>query len=86
MGEYVYENELQAIGNPCILSLNIHSLKSHHDQLSCFLKNFQKQPRLIALSQTWLNENDNLGMYSLGGYEIVVESRTEKKEEVWLFW
>ena len=62
-----------------MLSLNIQSLKSHHDQLNCFVKNFQKQPSLIALSETWLNKNDNLGMYTLKGYEIVVESRTGKK-------
>ena len=85
MGEYVYENELQAIGNPCILSLNIQFLESQHDRHNCFLKNFQKQPRLIALSETWLNENDNLRMYSLEKYEIIVESNTAKTE-VWLFW
>ena len=79
MGEYVYENELQAIDNPCVLSLNIQSLKPHHDHLNCFLNNFQKQPRLIALSETWLNENDNLGVYNLEGYKIVVESQTGKK-------
>ena len=62
MGAYVYGNELLARVNPCILSLNIQSLKSHHNQLQCFLENFQKQPSLIALSETWLNENHKLGM------------------------
>ena len=45
--------------NNILLGLNFQSL-CHHDGLLIELENFSKKPRIIALTESWLKENDTI--------------------------
>ena len=52
-----------------ILFLNIQPLRNHHDQLKVLVASLKWQPCVVALSKTWLNDNDRLELYNLDGYQ-----------------
>ena len=45
---------------PFLMCINIQSLRCHHDELKLELDNYDKKPTIIALTETWLTENDAL--------------------------
>ena len=46
--------------NPVLMCTNIPSLRCHGDELKFELNNYDKKPTIIALTETWLTENDAL--------------------------
>ena len=72
MGKYLEDHQLSAMENRFLFSLNIQSLKAHHDQLQAFLNNFQHRPQIFALSETWLTDNDDISMLKLEGYQTPI--------------
>ena len=54
-----------------LLGLNIQSLRFHQDSLLVELGNLKHQPRIIALTETWLTDNDSLDGYSVPGYHAI---------------
>ena len=54
------EEQLGTGKNPFVLCRNIHSLQCHRDKLKYELENYGNKPAMIALTETWLTENDDL--------------------------
>ena len=52
--------------------LNFQSIRAHHDQLSVLIETFDNKPALIGLTETWLSDNDPIGIYNLEGYYNIV--------------
>ena len=52
--------------------LNVQSIRAHHDQLSVLIELFDNKPALIGLTETWLSDNDSIGIYNLEGYDNIV--------------
>ena len=60
--------------------LNIQSLRCHHDLLKVELDRLKNAPALIALCETWLTDNDLIGLYSIDGYQTIIpKNRVGKK-------
>ena len=53
------------------LGLNIQSLRCHRDELLVELDSFNSKPSVIALTETWLTENDNTSTLNLDGYQPI---------------
>ena len=45
---------------PFLMCTNIQSLRCHRNELKLELDNYDKKPTIIALTETWLTENDAL--------------------------
>ena len=54
--------------------LNVQSIRAHHDQLSVLIESFDNKPALIGLTETWLSDNDPIGIYNLEGYDNIVSA------------
>ena len=54
-----------------MLGLNIQSLRCHRDELLVELDSFNSKPSVIALTETWLTENDNTSTLNLDGYQHI---------------
>ena len=52
--------------------LNVQSIRAYHDQLSVLIDFFDNKPALIGLTETWLSDNDPIGLYNLEGYDNIV--------------
>ena len=60
---------------------NKQSLRCHHDLLKVELDRLKNAPALIALCETWLTDNDPIGLYSIDDYQtIITKNRVGKKE------
>ena len=63
-----------------IFFINIRSLRTHHDQLVYELNELEYKPIVICLCETWLTDNDPLGLYQIEGYQPVeVKNRPNKR-------
>ena len=63
-----------------IFFMNIRSLRTHHDQLVYELNELEFKPIVICLCETWLTDNDPLGLYQIEGYQPVeVKNRPTKR-------
>ena len=51
---------------------NVQSIKAHRDQLSVLIESFDNKPALIGLTETWLLDNDTIGIFNLKGYDNIV--------------
>ena len=54
-----------------LLGLNIRSLGFHHDELNILLSTFENKPVVLALTETWIAENDPLDEYDILGYQPI---------------
>ena len=60
--------------------LNMQSVRCHRDLLKVKLDRLKNAPALIALCETWLTDNDPIGLFSIDGYQtIIAKSRVGKK-------
>ena len=50
-------------------TLNVHSIRAHRDELSVLIEYLGNKPALIGLTETWLSDNDPIGIYNLEGYD-----------------
>ena len=55
-----------------IFFLNVQSIRTNHDQLSVLIESFDNKPALVGLNETWITDNDSIGMYNLEGYDNIV--------------
>ena len=63
-----------------LLFINVHSLRSHHDQLCCQLETLKTNSAVIAVCETWLIDNDPIDMYFITGYQpLIVKNRNDKR-------
>ena len=64
------------------MGLNIQSLRFHHAEQVVFLETIEQKPDVIALTETWLKDSDQLEDYDLPGYQTIVsKSRNNAKRQ-----
>ena len=51
-----------------ILNANIRSIDAHFEELQAFLLNDDLKPSLIALTETWLDNDSNENVFEIEGY------------------
>ena len=68
-----------------ILHINCRSLKSNYEAICMLLYNLKFKFDIIAMSETWLSEKENLDFYNLKGYKIYKCNRINKRGGVLLF-
>ena len=51
-----------------VLNVNIRSLNAHFDELTSYLRDMNVQPTVIALTETWLKDYDDIEQFTLPGY------------------
>ena len=73
--------------NNILLGLIVQSLRCHYAGLLIELENFLKKPRIIALTETWLTENDFINELTLPGYHHLESKPRNSGQErgVWPF-
>ena len=75
--ESLFNNETDRDKN---FFMNIRSLRTHHDQLKYELNKLEYKPIAVCLCETWLTDNDPLGLYQIEGYQPVeVKNRPNKR-------
>ena len=75
--ESLFSNETDRDRN---FFMNTRSLRAHHDQLVYELNELEYKPIVISLCETWLTDNDPLGLYQIEGYQPVeVKNRPTKR-------
>ena len=55
-----------------VLNANIRSLDAHFEDLQAFLINNNLEPCLIALTETWLDQDSNDAVFNIEGYHKLV--------------
>jgi len=63
-----------------VLQINCRSLKKNYDQLVTLLRNFNTNPSIISMSETWLKPSDQIFFFSLSGYTLVSKPRDGPKK------
>ena len=54
------------------IHFNCRSLKSNFVNLHSYLQTLKQKFDIIAISETWLNDNDNITDFCIENYEIVL--------------
>ena len=49
-------------------------LKKHQDDLEALLSSLESPINILFLTETWLNENDNINMYKIKGFQTVISN------------
>ena len=68
------ENQLQTQSHTVyksILGMNIQSLGFHLNELKILLENLEDKPDMIAITETWMTENDDPNEFFLEGYQPI---------------
>ena len=55
-----------------LLNANIRSLNAHLEELQAFLLVNDLEPSLIALTETWINNDSNEALFWMEGYHKLV--------------
>ncbi len=60
-----------------ILCSNIRSLRCHYDQLT--LESSALKPAIMALTETWLTQDDPNNMYAIEGYDELLSENPKSQ-------
>ena len=55
-----------------VLNLNIRSLSKNFDLLLCLIDSLVDKPSVIALTETWLNDDSPVNGYQISGYHPLI--------------
>ena len=67
--------------NSFLFLINILSLRCHHDLLKCEIERFDSLPRAVDMCETWLLDDDHLGLYYLGlDYQKIITRNKQGKK------
>ena len=62
-----------------VLSLNCQSLHAKSDQIKIYIDQLRKngcQFDILCLQETWINENNDINVFNIDGYEFISKSKT----------
>ena len=62
-----------------ILHINCRSIRSKFNEICNFVLNLKCNFDVLAMSETWLNEKDNLDLYNIDGYKMCNCNRGKKQ-------
>ena len=71
IANYDVDQSIAQSGTYKLLGLNIRSLGFHHDELNILLNSFPHKPVVVALTETWIAENDPIDEYNIIGYQPI---------------
>ena len=71
--------KIDSIQDLSIIHLNARSLKTNFGSIKCFLKELNVYFHVIAISETWLDNDCDLQEYSLPGYDMFNSFRNNKR-------
>ena len=60
--------------NVNFLLSNVRSIKKHQDDLEALISSLESPINILFLTETWLNENDNINMYKIKGFQTVISN------------
>ena len=61
----------QHIKGLSLVHFNCRSIKSSFEELKEYLTNLEREFDVICISESWLNEDDNINEYLLDNYDMV---------------
>ena len=65
-----------------VLNINTRSIKNHHDEIEALIGSLESSPNILAITETWLNETDEINCYKIKGFEpLISKSRISTKGE-----
>ena len=53
------------------LGLNLRSLRILQDELELLFDTLEHKPAVLALTETWVAENDSIEEYNIEGYQTI---------------
>ena len=65
--------------NISILHINCRSIKNKTDNLQKLLNSLNVKFDIIALTETWLSDKDDLNFYNMKGYKTEFQHRKKKQ-------
>ena len=57
------------------LLINARSLKKHSEELEALVYSLESPPNIVAVTETWLDKEDDEKLYKLSGYNVVSKPR-----------
>ena len=58
-----------------VLLINARSLKKHSEELEALVYSLESPPNIVAVTETWLDKEDDEKLYRLSGYNVVSKPR-----------
>ena len=58
-----------------VLHINTRSLRKHYNELEALILSQQQSPEILALTETWLNPNDETNCFALPNYKVFNKAR-----------
>ena len=58
-----------------VLLINARSLKKHSEKLEAVVYSLESPPSIVAVTETWLDKEDDEKLYKLSGYSVVSKPR-----------
>ena len=58
-----------------VLLINARSLKKHSEELEALVYSLESPPNIVAVTETWLDKEDDEKLYKLSGYNVVSKPR-----------
>ena len=74
-----FNNKMKPGQNLSLIHFNCRSIKANFENMNYFLESLDVKFDIIAVSETWLRDSDNISDYSIENYEIVNINRNLKR-------
>ena len=74
-----FNSKVKCIDNLSLIHLNVRSLKANFINIQRYLDVINFEFDIIAVSESWLNDHDDLTLFCLEGYDIVNMNRINKR-------
>ena len=58
-----------------VLHINTRSLRKHYNELEALILSQQQSPEILAVTETWLNPNDEPNCFALPNYKVFNKAR-----------
>ena len=63
-----------------VLHINTRSLRKHYNELEALILSQQQSPEILALTETWLNPNDEPNCLAPPNYKVFNKARDTRGE------
>ena len=81
--KYVTETNLKVykekVSGLSIIHFNARSLSKNFQNIMAYIESLDTTFHIIAISETWLNANSDLGLYKIQNYEMLTTSRLDER-------
>ena len=74
-----FVSKTQNVKGLSLIHFNYRSIKSSFEELKEYLINLRREFDVICISESWLNDNDNINEFMLDNYDMVYKNRKNKR-------